>query len=1029
MTIHFLRYAAIVVVLASLSATASDLQAAESVPAKPEAKPIAPGDVLKDPDGAEFRFAYYPSLNRLRLLVLRPPAPFTKWEAVLSTKGKSDVLARSEGTLPFPKAGVTVQVPPLEAGEYDVAMSLVAADGARREWRRGFERKRFPWENNRLGLDRVVIPPFEPLTVEENPVTVSCVLRRHRIDGTGLWSQVTSQGRELLAGPVRLEIESAGKRHVATGGAIAFGEKAADRVRGSASWTAGDFRGRTEFDFDYDGMTKFALDLEPSAARIDVMELVIPMRTDAAWLMHAVTDLLRFHYAGRIPNGKGYVWEYGGERREVRYTDTGEPDASGRVWDSRHVGRYQLPGPFVPYVWLGGPERGIAWFAENDRDWSLDPQRPTLEIRRQGGTTSLVVHLVTRPVVLSRPRRLVFGLMATPAKPMPQTPVSFRRWWTGPPSAKVQDTVGLGFMGACYYWGAAGPCYAFSPAFGNFGIYDEFARLRKGGAFSKEFVEGWLKQFSAAQFEPLRETYRAHVNWSERFLAGGRWNPPPGSRRFAFVNPYTNARAVNYGEEVRTFLDEWSTIDVADPRWPCEERFIRGKDGGYRLAAYGKVVEPGETSGIAYAIDPVPSWQDMVLHYHKRMLESFADGIYFDDYFLSANYSPLGPGYVDDEGNLRPGVNLFAFHDLTKRVAVMQHQMGRRPMIFLHMTNANIVPMLSFGTLLLDHEWRDQGEFAKRDFCERLYLDEDASLLLAQSAGFQSGCLGIVHNLFHGDARINRSALGVALTHEMRMGADGGPPGEAIGEALCAFGYGLPDCRVWRYWDDAAPVKTSGAAVKTLTLARGGEALLVVASYGPAGDVILELDRKTLGLPDDAVATDLEGKKALERLGPGRFKLSIPRHDFRVVRVSAGGSNAMSAKKNADEEEVDVTVELCRYVESMLSPKGVDHRTYVQDILRGEYSEPDVTKEIGRDFVQGFVFKVVSPKEHAGKLLTIHHDGVLATGDPTRFAVKGQRYQTRFPAELLDNCAFRPCSCGFPMKRIEEKKAAEGEKK
>ena len=43
------------------------------------------------------------------------------------------------------------------------------------------------------------------------------------------------------------------------------------------------------------------------------------------------------------------------------------------------------------------------------------------------------------------------------------------------------------------------------------------------------------------------------------------------------------------------------------------------------------------------------------------MLETFADGIYFDDYFLTANYNPLGPGYVDDEGSLHAGVNIFGF--------------------------------------------------------------------------------------------------------------------------------------------------------------------------------------------------------------------------------------------------------------------------------------------------------------------------------------------------------------------------------
>ena len=846
-------------------------------------------DLLKEADGSEFRFGYLPSYNQLRLLVLRPPKQMAKWEVILSKSGQSDILWRGGGSLPMPKAGQTIPAPPLAEGTYEVRFALLAPDGARHEYRGTFERKHFPWENDQLGRDRVVIPPFTPLAADEQPPSVACVLRRHELDGTALWTQVSSQGCNLLASPMRLEVVSAGKTHVAVGGPVAFTEKAADRVQGQSPWAAGPVQGRTEFEFDYDGMAKLRLHLAPAAVTVDSMQLVIPMKSGETWLMHPVTDHLRFHYAGRIPNGKGRLWDYGGKLREVRYTEIGEPDTIGKVWDSRHVGRQRLPAPFVPYIWLGGPERGICWFAENDRDWSLDPEKPMLEIRRQGETTTLIVRLVTKPVALARPRTLVFGLMATPAKPMPETPVNFRRWWTGLLSEDTQDVVATGFMGACYYWGAAGPCYAFYPAFKNFSIYDEFARLRRGGPVDRGFTDKWLALFSAPEFESMLKTYRAHVNWSVNFFAGGRWSPRPASGCTPYVIPYTNGRAINWGEEARTFMDEWSTLDIADPRWPGEERLVRTKEGGYRMASYGKVMTPNETSGIAYAVDPVPSYQDMILYYHRRMLETFADGIYFDNYFLVPNYSPLGPGYVDDEGNLRPGVNIFGFHDLTKRVAVMEQQMGRRPLVFLHMTNANIVPMLSFGTMILDHEWRDQGAFRSKDFHERLYLDEDASLLLAQSTGLQSGCLSVLHNLFHGDERINRSALGVALTHEMKLGLSQERIGQRIAEHLANFGYGLPDCRVWRYWDDSPPLRTTGAPVKALTLVRDGKAMVVVASYGPAGDVGLDLDLKGLGLSEEVRAVNVETGERLEQLGPARFKLGIPRHDFRVLRIESPG--------------------------------------------------------------------------------------------------------------------------------------------
>lgn len=892
----FSRVSIQLLVVLALAVTAAHREPLSAQQPADAVAPRTPSDVLKEADGTEFRFAYYPSLNRLRFLVLTPPPTYETWELTVTESGERTVLAHAEGRLPFRACGETLDItattrPASDATvhAYDVHLSLIARDGARRDITRTFEHQQFPWERNELGRERVVIPPFTPLVVNDADASVACVLRRHQLDDTGLWQQVVSEDRELLVEPMRVELESDGQRVVATGDSLTFTERAADRVRGQAAWHAGPVRGRTEFEFEYDGLMRIVLGLEPGTVSIDAMQLVIPLKSSEAWLMHPVTDLLRHHYAGVIPNGSGRLWEYGGARHDVRYTETGRPDPDGKVWDSRHVARWQLPGPFVPYIWLGGPERGICWFAENDRDWSLDPEQPTLEIRRRGATTELLVKFVTRPFALTRPRTIAFGLMATPAKPMPEQPVNFRRWWAGSMSADTTNTAHFNFMGACYYWGAAGPCFAFYPAFQDFSIYDEFARVRRTGEIDPGYTDRWLERFKAPEFAPHLPTYRAHVNWTLNFFADAGWRAEAATGKTPYAIPYTNARAINWGAEVRTFADEWSTLDVADPRWPGEERFLREPAGGWTLSAYGKLETPREYSGIAYAVDPVPSWQDMVLDYHRRMLDAFADGIYFDDFFLVPNYSPFGPGYIDDEGRLRPGVNILGFRELAKRIAVMHHQLGRQPLSFIHMTNTNIVPMLSFGTMLLDHEWRDQGDYAQMDFHERLNLDEDTSLLLAQSTGFPSGCIGVIHDLLRGPERdrLVRSGVGVALTHEMKFPLYWEPLGRTIAEHLSNFGYGLADCRVFRYWDELQPVKTRGATVKTLTLSRGREALVVVASYGPAGEVTLELDVGQLGLAGNLSATNLETGAVIAHTGAAQFKLPIDRHDFCLVRVCA----------------------------------------------------------------------------------------------------------------------------------------------
>lgn len=136
-----------------------DGAAGENTPAGTATNAVTkPGDLLKEPDGLELRFGYFPSFDKLRLLVLRTPDAFTGWEARLSKPPLKETLRQWEGPLPFPKAGLTLDAPSLDEGSYMLAVTLVARDGQRRELQRTFERKRFPWET-RLQRSRSRAPP------------------------------------------------------------------------------------------------------------------------------------------------------------------------------------------------------------------------------------------------------------------------------------------------------------------------------------------------------------------------------------------------------------------------------------------------------------------------------------------------------------------------------------------------------------------------------------------------------------------------------------------------------------------------------------------------------------------------------------------------------------------------------------------------------------------------------------------------------------------------------------------------------
>jgi len=497
-------------------------------------------------------------------------------------------------------------------------------------------------------------------------------------------------------------------------------------------------------------------------------------------------------------------------------------------------------------------------------------------------------------------------------------------------------------LGVNIGWGAAQLVTDIFPANQDASFWEAMAANRASKAMDRAFLEDWKRRYPAlAQSFPTYKWGLETVSFIPPATAGGR----PAH----YVFPYLNPRGGSSLDPAfaTTYLDEWSSVDVAAPGWkPGPDRTLREK-----------------LAPCWYGLEPVASNVDHQLWWQRKMVETFSDGPYWDNFFVKASWVPTeagGPAYVDDEGRLKPGVNLSGFRSLVKRTAVMMHVRGKRPLSWIHMTNANVVPVLSFGSVHLDWEWRDLGQQAGVDIQDRLGIDRDPALVLVQSTGLQAGNVPVAIDRFHAKGKEAiawqmRTGLAVCLPHEIRQ-KDGGPDAAFAQAALDDFGYGLPDCKVYRYWDEGHPLEASGARIRGLVLARGGKALLAIGNYGqepPAGEqataseakaaatsvedydkgvanrgaadgrlpadrpvytVRFKLDLAALGLPDTATATDLEqaaraastGKPSgtdqlaaeleaeldgqdpsgrLTRVGPGVFELSIKKHDFALILV------------------------------------------------------------------------------------------------------------------------------------------------
>ncbi|HUU60251.1 MAG TPA: glycoside hydrolase domain-containing protein, partial [Phycisphaerae bacterium] len=317
-------------------------------------EPVPP----KAAPAVELRISYQPTAR-----LLRWRADWTGKDGRQKVRGVRVAVVRQGADKPLVETKVAdakgfacerrVALPALADGVYEARLYLdEAAPAAAPAAVEAFHHQgEFPWTGSDIGISDEVIPPFTPLTVKG--ATVGAILREHDMTDTGLWAQVRSQGRAILAAPMRLEVRRGGKV-LPVKAKLKFAETKPHRVVAGSAWSAGPLNGRTTNEFDYDGAAKVTLDLAPTGGEVvDALDLVIPLKDVEAPLMHVCADGLRFNYGGIVPAGEG------------------------TVWTSKAASRGNLIGTFVPYVFVGGEERGLVWFASNDADWVVDVSERT----------------------------------------------------------------------------------------------------------------------------------------------------------------------------------------------------------------------------------------------------------------------------------------------------------------------------------------------------------------------------------------------------------------------------------------------------------------------------------------------------------------------------------------------------------------------------------------------------------------------------------------------------------------------------
>jgi hypothetical protein len=242
------------------------------------------------------------------------------------------------------------------------------------------------WQGNHLGALESVPAPWSPLRVRRDDghrVLVDAYARQYAFAGSALPVQIRAQGEDLLAAPLELVLQIAGRRLSRTAlrrfdvaeTTTATTIHATERFGDAATGIQVDTHARLE----YDGL--LVVDLEVVAPRgktITAAALELPLRNAVARYRHRAAQAGEGH-AGIIPEG-------------------GEHDR------------------FIPYAWIGDDQRGLFWFCETDENWPDRDADDAYAIIRTGAHTALRFTIAGAHPLPAR-WRFRFGLQATPVKP------------------------------------------------------------------------------------------------------------------------------------------------------------------------------------------------------------------------------------------------------------------------------------------------------------------------------------------------------------------------------------------------------------------------------------------------------------------------------------------------------------------------------------------------------------------------------------------------------------------------------------
>ena len=787
-------------------------------------------------------FAYWPSYGIAKTSVdvdffgiKEELAAATAFEVSVARQGEAKPIASQRTELRDKAGSLVMKALDLPEGQYTARVAVVGADGKATVGTKEmtFVRKKYPWEGTKLGLTDKVIPPFTPIETNAAAREFNVWGRTYTIGENGLPAKIIAAGgagpENILTGPIALAARQGANDAALVPAKCELRKTGPERVELHTEGTLGGAACTLDTALEYDGWYSVKIQLAPGSGNIvyDNLALTIPLwgAADTMYIQRD-GDCRRGNQFGNIPAG------------------------SGVVWDSTKLLPLADWGSFTPIVFVGTGDKGLWWFADQNRDWTMADGKPAVELLRGEQGLTLKVNFFAGRTELKTARTLEFALLIDPVKQM-------------------ADERAIGWGKIPYSHNSYGYRYYGRSVDGYENSDEDLVELNRvltdpnwkpdpAKAAPKTSNLGHIQHFRSTHFDAVTKGKQKLV------LYGSTWMTGLGM------------------EEFDTFGGEWlgRTNWVASPQTEFKDQWNLQQTYPWKT--------PRDLSSVG--MNFIRSQEDCFVWHHERLLSRTpTNGTWWDN---------ASVGVLDDydpaTGEFYKRFNVFDRRHLTKRLATLGWEIGREPWWVNNMH--------------VDWSWCQVAWHIENDF----YTDNEDTTMQDQLPVDQFRALcrikrGIIHRLATRGPlgtneqirRLGRSSVGMCLLHDIGSYGWGGekPFIDAmlkIADDTVGFFAGAEFTGYWR----SAPLVKIGTPGVFASVYRGnGKALIVVLSQNRGDvDVSFEIGKELLGGKPVRRIYDAETgfvfapqrDAALKRTLPGEFKpgsFGMPDRAVRLIAV------------------------------------------------------------------------------------------------------------------------------------------------